>query len=209
MADGIQTLDTVQAVGSAVKNNWWAGLSAAELKQVYKEIYDLGTLSKAHYLVEIEPINPSLKLNLLSNEDGDLGWAVPWLATSFSSGLLDAQTDSVNIGHFQQNFITGNGSNEVQVTFLETASADVLNTVADLKSAMFHEDGTQGLPYEYLLNMTVKLFQRNDRKSWPVVFSWVVALSAAQLDLESSDRDPLTVPLTFVKMYPMMEKPRA
>lgn len=197
-------------IPKTAKTGWWAGLSAAELKGVYKNVYELGTLSKAHYIVELKPLDPDSvkeggRFELISalKQDGT-GWALPWLATSVDFGLLDAQADSVQAGVHQLNYITGNSSSEVQVTFLETANADVIRMVKAIKQAMFHRDGTQGLPFDYLLEMRVALFDRQNRNTRPAEFNWIVALTGGQLDFSGADRDPLQIPLTFTKMYPVM-----
>lgn len=202
--------ETEIGISKTAKAGWWAGLSAAELKGAYKSIYELGTLSKAHYIVELKPLNPdSVKeggqFELISAlKQAGTGWALPWLATSVNFGLLDAQADSIQAGAYQINYITGNSSSEVQVTFLETANADIIRMAKAIKRAMFHRDGTQGLPFDYLLEMRVALFDRRDRNTQPAEFNWIVALTGGQLDFSGADRDPLQISLTFTKMYPVM-----
>jgi hypothetical protein len=197
-------------ISKKASNAPWSGLDSKELKAAYKQVYALGTLSKAHYVVELSPVNPSpisaggVLGSVLALQPDGLGWALPWLATSVNFGLLDAQNDSVQIGAHQQNYITGNSSSEVQVTFLETANGDIIRMVQAIKRAMFKRDGTQGLPYDYLLNMRIYLFDRNNKKTKPADFNWIVALTSSSLDLSGSDRDPLQLQLGFQKMYPMM-----
>lgn len=201
---------TIKASDSA---GYWAGMTAQNLKNLYRQLYSLGTLSQAHYIVELNPYDPTGPLSKvelfdrvpLRRDDHDLvGVLLPWLATSCSLSVLDAQSDSVQAGHYQQNFITGNSSNEVQVTFLETKGAAILNAARQIKEIMFAPDGTQGLPAEYMMRLKISLFPRNNRSNPVFSEEWLVALQAASVDLAAQNKDALEVPLTFLKMYPML-----
>lgn len=196
------------------ERGWWAGKTAAELQQIYRQLYSLGTLSQAHYVVELEPYDPAGPLskiplfNKVPVRAGgfDLTGAVlPWLATSCSMSLIDAQSDSIQAGHFQQNFITGNGSSEVTVTFLETENAHILKGFNRIKAIMFNKDGTQGLPAQYMMMLRISLFKRYNRDSRPFIREWLVALQAASVELAAQNKDALEVPITFVKMYPILD----
>lgn len=205
-------------ITAARRNNyenrgWWAGKTAAELQQIYKQLYSLGTLSQAHYIVELEPYDPNGPLSEIplfnkvpvKLEGFDLtGVLLPWLATSCSISLIDAQSDSIQAGHHQQNFITGNGSNDVTITFLETEDARILRGFNAVRAVMFNKDGTQGLPAQYMMKLKISLFKRYNREARPFTKKWLVALQAASVDLAAQNKDALEVPLTFLKMYPML-----
>jgi len=195
------------------KHGWWAGKTAAELQQIYKQLYSLGTLSQAHYIVELEPYDPAgplSKIPLFNKVPVRLGRfdltgaVLPWLATSCSISLIDAQSDSIQAGHHQQNFITGNGSNDVTITFLETEDARILRGFNAVRAVMFNKDGTQGLPAQYMMKLKISLFKRYNREARPFTKEWLVALQAASVDLAAQNKDALEVPLTFLKMYPML-----
>lgn len=74
---------------------------------------------------------------------------LPWLCQSIDLSILDAQTDSVQVGAFQLNHITGNGSGEISIPFIETRNAAILNSARAIKAIMFPDGengGTQALP---------------------------------------------------------------
>lgn len=192
---------------------WWAGLQSSELRQVYKNIHALGTLSTAHFMIELTPYDPNgplSKVPLLHHlpvQKEHAFWAMlPWLATETSLSVLNATTDSVQVGHFQQNIMTGTESGEIAISFLETKQAHILKSAQIIKKIMFHADGTQGLPAEYMMWLRVVLFDRSNRTRTPFGQTYLVALQAASVDLAASSVAPMIVPLTFVKMYPMLPK---
>lgn len=206
-------LPTVKVRARISKPGYWAGMPAQDLKSIYRQLYGLGTLSKAHYIVELEPYDSTGPLSeillfdkvpLRTDSYNLTGVLLPWLATECSLSVLDAQSDSVQAGHYQQNFITGNNSSEVQVTFLETKGAAILNAAQEIKAVMFASDGTQGLPAEYMMRLKISLFPRDDRSGEVFSEEWLVALQAASVDLAAQNKDALEVPLTFLKMYPML-----
>jgi hypothetical protein len=205
---------TTPSVGETTTTGgrWWGGLTAMELRSIYKSVHALGTLSKAHYIVDLEPFDPNGPLKnvalfhqLPTQAYYDFAKVLPWLATETEFSVLDAQNDSVQIGHFQQNFITGNSGNTVNVTFLDTEDGNILASAQAIKNIMFRGDGTQGLPAEYLMWLTISLVRRDDRDHVAVSNRRLVALQATSVDLAGQDRDPLVVPLTFIKMYPMIK----
>lgn len=186
----------------AKKLGYWAGMSAGEFKVIYRGLHELGTLSSANYIVELEPYKPDSEIAKIDWFD-NFSW-LPWLATSCGLPLMEAQVDSVQTGHYQQNYVTGNASGDIQLTFLETKEGDILNTARQIKEIMFKEDGTQGLPYDYMLWLTVSLYPRDCRLVRPFSERILVALQAASVDLAATNPNPIEVPLSFTRMFPML-----
>lgn len=185
------------------KLGYWSGTTAADLKAQYMRLRELGTLSAAHYIVRLRPYNQSGALSQFSLFI-KLGGAVEWLAASVPISIVDAQVDSVQIGHFQQNFITANNENEVPITFIETANGDILKFADGLKGLMFSRDGTQGLPADYLMYLSVSVFDRANRGNLVFTKESLVALQSSSIELAGNSNEVLIVPLTFVKMFPMV-----
>lgn len=195
--------ESPKVIVNTKKTGWWAGLPAGEFKSIYQGLRELSTLSSANYIVELAPYKPDslvAKINLFDN----FSW-LPWLATSCSLPLMEAQVENVQAGHYQQNFINGNAVGDIQLTFLETKEGDILNAAQQIKEIMFHEDGTQGLPYDYMLWMTISLYLREDRSAQPYSERILVALQTASLDLAATNPNPIEVPLGFTRMYPMLK----
>ena len=204
--------DGLEMTIRGTKGNYWSGLSSADLRLIWSDLNRIGTLSKAHYIVELSPYSANSPLKEIpifqTSKEGTSRFNIvgylPWLAQSVDVSIIDAQSDSINAGHFQQNYMTGNQQSEVSITFLETKNCHISRSAQAIKKIMFKPDGTQGLPAEYLMWLEVSLFRRNDREDVPFVNRCLVALQSAKLDLAADDRGILTVPLTFTKMYPMM-----
>ena len=184
----------------------WAGLSAAGIKAQYQHLKELGTLSSAQYIVRLRAFDTGGNLDSIGMDALDkIGWAVEWLAQSCSVSILDAQSDSVQVGHFQQNFFTGANENDVDITFLETKGGNILNFASAMKEQMFNPDGTQGLPNDYMMWLSVSLFNRTNRDDLIWTKESIVALKVASVELAANSPDLLSVPLTFMKMYPMIK----
>lgn len=190
---------------------WWAGLSADKLSMVYRDLHPLGTLSSAHYMVELIPYNDKGPLSdvpllhHLPNQQDHAFWTmVPWLATQTSLPILNANTDSIQAGHFQQNYVTGNESGELSISFLDTREAHILRSARMIKDIMFRKDGTQSLPADYMMWLTISLFDRADRRRLPFKQTYLVALQTANAELSADSQDPMILPLSFIKMYPML-----
>lgn len=196
-------LPTIKNTVIADEGGYWAGLSAGEFKSIYQGLRELSTLSSANYMVELAPYQPDSKIAIIDWFD-NFSW-LPWLATSCSLPLMEAQVDNVQAGHYQHNYITGNSVSDIQLTFLETRDGHILNTAQQIKDLMFSEDGTQGLPYDYMMWMTISLYERGNRKSKPYVERILVALQTASLDLAATNPNPIEVPLGFTRMYPMLK----
>lgn len=188
----------------------WSGMPADKAVRIYKELYALGTLSPANYGIELTPFDEN---GLLMDDSFwriplfDEGMLLPWLATSVDLSILDAQVDSFYAGHYQMNFINGNGSGDIPITFIETRNASILNSAKRIKQIMFPADGTQGVPKDYLMNLKIYTFDRQSRSNRMFEIDHLVALQAGNLPLEASNTSGVaTVTLTFVKMFPMLAK---
>lgn len=181
----------------------WGGMYSHEALMKLQELSAVGFLRKSHYVVTFRPFladGPIGQLPIFQNENLQAGW----LVTSTDLSLVDAQSDSVQVGHYQHNYLTGNNSNEISITMLETKSADVMKSFQGIKDVMFNRDGTQGLPADYMFYVSVGVFTMNDRDDVVFEKASLVMLQSAKIDLGASNRDVLDVPLTFTKVYPML-----
>ncbi len=107
-------MNTITAQGSAPGE--WSGMPIALAKPIYTKLYDLGVLSLAHFGVELQPFFDDAEIGDASIFEDDI--LLPWLANSVDLSILDAQTDSAHIGHYQINYITGNNSGEITINFI-------------------------------------------------------------------------------------------
>ena len=135
----------------------------------------------------------------------DKQYNLPWLATSLDLSILDAQNDSANIGHYQMNFINGNSSGDVQIPFIETRNGAILNSAQAIKSIMFNKDGTQAAPKDYLMVMTLFIYDKNNRSTRVFEVNHLVALQTTSVPMDASNTNGVaTVQLGFLKMFPML-----
>jgi len=206
----------------------WAGLEKPEALNLYKELYELGTLSSVHFAVELTPFarnaeiarkqielyTPESLNSLLSGGQPrkvkqtipffNPSYKMPFLAQSVDMSLFEAQSDSVNVGHYQLNFITGNAASEISIQFIETRNGAILNSAQAIKDVMFKRDGTQALPKDYLMKMTIYVYDRHSAVVKTFTLSHLVALQTANLPLDATTNNNGIVTLSFIKMFPML-----
>ena len=134
---------------------------------------------------------------------------LPWLCQSIDLSVLDAQSDSANVGSFQLNFLTGNSSGEISIPFIETRNAAILNSAKAIKAIMFpngKNGGTQALPKDYLMRMTIYIYDRHSYSTRVFEIQHLVALQTASIPLDVTNRGGVgIVTLNFIKMFPMLK----
>lgn len=181
----------------------WSGLSIEAAKPIYDKLYALGVLSTAHFGIEIEPLFSDALISDASIFEDEV--MLPWLANNVDLSLLDAQMDSVQAGHYQINHVTGNGSGEISVVFIETRAGHILSSAKQIKSVMFKPDGSQSLPKDYLMKMRIFIYDRSDRDNWIFEIEHVVVLQAGSVPLSAETKNGVAlVTLTFSKTLGML-----
>lgn len=134
---------------------------------------------------------------------------LPWLCQSLDLSVLDAQTDSVQIGAFQLNHITGNSSGEISIPFIETRNASILNSALAIKAIMFpdgEDGGTQALPNDYLMRMTIYIYDKHSFSTRVFEIQHLVALQTGSIPLDATNKNGVgIVTLNFIKMFPMLK----
>ena len=201
------TLPTISVEGSI--DGMWSGMPISVAKVEYKGLYDLGTLSNIHFGVELKPFLANSELALQDIPIFDQGFRLPWLCQSIDLSILDGQTDSTNVGSFQINYITGNGSGEISIPFIETRNAAILNSARTIKEIMFPDGdacGTQALPIDYLMEMTIYIYDKHSYSTRVFEIQHLVALQTASISLDATNRGGVgIVTLNFIKMFPMLK----
>lgn len=186
----------------------WSGLPIATARSYYDELYALGTLSPIHFGIILQPYDgsgPLADIELFNTEK----YKIPWLCQSIDLSLLDAQTDSVQVGTFQLNHITGNSSGEISIPFIETRNAVILNSALAVKAVMFpdgEQGGTQAVPSDYLMRMTIYIYDKHSYSTQVFYVEHLVALQTGSIPLDATNRNGVgIVTLNFIKMFPMLK----
>lgn len=199
---------SVDAPSNAIQG-MWSGMPISVAKVEYKGLYDLGTLSNIHFGVELKPFDVNSALARQDIPIFDKQFRLPWLCQSIDLSVLDAQTDSAQIGTFQLNYLTGNNSGEISIPFIETRNADILNSAGYIKDIMFPEGemgGTQALPIDYLMEMTLYIYDKHSYSTRVFEIQHLVALQTGSIPLDASNRGGVgIVTLNFIKMFPMLK----
>lgn len=188
---------------------FWGGMYSHQALQQILTLQDIGVghLRKSHYIVKFRPfwekgqVATLTKANQLPLLDQSY---MGWLVTSADLSLIDAQTDSVQAGHYQHNYVTGNNANEITLTMLETKNGDVLNSADIIKNIMFAKDGTQTVPADYMFYVSIGIFDWSNREKVVFQKEQLVCLQSARVDLAAGNKEVLDVQMIFTKMYPML-----
>ncbi|MCO8088248.1 hypothetical protein [Acinetobacter indicus] len=141
----------------AMQNKPWFGYSAAEFQQQFSEIYGLGQLLNANYYVEFEPYEGNATAHLPLFVDGLSGF----LVSQTNLPILQAEYDAVKVGTMQVNSLNGVSEPELQLNFIETADARIMNSILDWRDLMISPDGTQVEPSKYAMYITIGVFSRD------------------------------------------------
>lgn len=151
-------------------------------------------------------INNALK-NAVSASGGQSASdnALAWRAMDCTLPLVNAEVDSIKVGHYQHPFLTGNQRPDINITFLETAEGDILNSAIQISELMFPSDGTLIEPSKYAFWLQVVLFPRNARGSERVAMEYLCQLQTANAELSTRDIGALEVPLTFAQLPPYLD----
>lgn len=201
-------------VESQAAGGMWSGMPISEAKVEYEALYALGTLSNIHFGVELQPFDPNGALLKKKVFDSlipffDENYKLPWLCQSIDLSVLDAQSDSANVGSFQLNFLTGNSSGEISIPFIETRDGAILHSANAVKKIMFpkgENGGTQALPKDYLMRMTIYIYDRHSYSTRVFEVQHLVALQTASIPLDVTNRGGIgIVTLNFIKMFPMLK----
>lgn len=134
---------------------------------------------------------------------GQMPDAMSLRATEVRWPLVAMDSDTVKVGSYQVNRITGSQSPEVEVTFLETGNSDFIKTLDAIRDFMMPVGGLMRPPAEYGLLLHVGLIKGISDIAWRKTF--LVALQNVQLDASARDTNTLLeVPVTFVQLDPFM-----
>lgn len=185
----------------------WFGMSAAKCQAIYKEVYSQGQLLRANYIVGFEPFlkdGPLAKTGIALFSNKPYARHLPWLVSETSVSLLEAQTDSVQAGHYAVNYLTGNGASDFTMTFLEDGVGSIVTSASGIKDCMLNKDGTQKLPSQYWFWIYIDVFDRKNINGRRIKTKHLVQLQTASFDLSSKDSSVLEIQLGFTKI-PLFE----
>ena len=232
--DNVPSLETLQYQSSEFERGAWAGVSADKAKATFENLYNIGLFQPTNFGITLRPFDPNskiaeaevplyssyelgtlllpdfetrpkqdlVKLPLISEEFT----ALPFLCASVPISLIDAISESVNAGHYQINYLTGNSSPEITLQMIETRGCDIANSALAIKDIMFNDDGTVALPNDYLMVMEIYAYDRHSRSVQVLTVKHPVMLSSGSVELNVDNRGSTgIVPLTFTQMFPNLK----
>ncbi|WP_121523493.1 hypothetical protein [Acinetobacter chengduensis] len=181
----------------------WAGLKKSEIASHYRNLHALGVQQKEYYLVKFSAYqnNATKEIPLIANKLSG------WLATSVNWPLLQVDTDAKKAGNYSFNTVTGRQFPEMTLNMIETKDNLVLQSHSMLKNLMFNRDGTFNPPAKYLMWVEFTLFNREKGIARPSTKDSMLCYpSSLSLDVDSTDRGALILPITFARARPFMSQ---
>lgn len=226
-------LDTIHLQPSKYSVGAWSGVSSEEAKLQFENLYNTGFFIPTNFGIKLTPykedgllsdgdvsLYDSYTLGLLllpdfiTEQPTEKTMAIPLLDPEFSAlpflcssipdiPLIEAVTESVNVGAFQMNYVTGHETGEITVNMIETRNGAIANSIKAIKDCMFNSDGTQNLPSEYAMILEIYAYDRHSRSLNIMKFRYLVALktSSVSLDVENKSAGCI-IPITFTKLAP-------
>ena len=186
------------------KNNAYFGLSAASARARFRSLYTLGVVLQCNYAVYAVDI---------FNIQGNAGLVIPWFSKDFPMSWLatDAEfsigsneSESFYAGNHQMNYFTQQSSDTLDVTFIETKHAHIINSAKSCRGIAMPSDGTVKEPKYYAFKLVVAMFGANRNLKTPVAqSSYIVGVKEASTSLSSSGRSEIAkTQVTFQKLRP-------
>lgn len=196
-------LSTISTV--AMSHKRWFGFSVEECQQHYQQVYSLGQILNCSFYIQIEPFEDNGTASLPLFQDNLTGF----LATESSLPVINIETEQMKIGTLMLNQPTGRTEPEIQMTLAETADARILTSLIDLADMIIAPDGTMAPMADYLIWMTIGVFDNYGLQNGGISFSrrFPVYPSVSSLDglTGKGVSEILEVPVTWVVARNFME----
>lgn len=192
-------MDTIQVHASPDKR-FWGGLSAAEANQVLIELYNIGDIVKAHYVVNFAPYKGNETKSLPLFEDT----LTTYLVTETNLPVISATYNEVQVGGFFYRSMQSIIEPDLQMTLLETKDARILNSMRLWRELADNGDGTFNPPASYALEVSIGLFTRDGgRLNTSFERKFLVGPNLAAIDdLAGREFSSAEVPITMTPLRP-------
>lgn len=192
-------MDTIE-VNASPDKRFWGGLSAAEANQVLLELYEIGDIVKAHYVVTFAPYNGNATKSLPIFEDT----LTPFLVTETNLPVVSAAYNEVQVGGFFYRSLQSMIEPDLQMTLIETRSARILTSMLLWRELAENSDGTFNPPASYALECTIGLFTREGgRANTSFERKFLVGPNLAAIDdLAAREFSSAEIPLTLTPLRP-------
>lgn len=148
VADGLTGLVTGKIAGALGKNPLLGGITLSEARRIAAEVQSTKYSKKNLWFLEIEDWNPP-------SGSEDISHAFNLFATDVSYGPWTITSEAKSIGMAQFDTPTGSERVEMRITTYDDTQGTIRKWFDAKCSKIEHQDGTIGLPVEYLLTIHV------------------------------------------------------
>lgn len=198
VADASRRLETIAT--QAMESKYWAGHNAADIQQLYRDLYNLGDLVKAHYFVEFKPHNNNDTRLFPLFEDNLSGF----LVTETNLPIFQADYEQNKVGPLFFNTLNGIQIPDLQMSMIETKDARIMLSMQQWRELMVNDDGSLNPPASYAMEITIGMFSRQFGLEYkPYQNTYLVGpLLGGIDDLAARSYESSTIPLSFTNLRP-------
>lgn len=107
--------------------------------------------------------------------------------------------DSQKVGAFMLDQFTGKERKEIRVTFYDRHDGILTRYIDGKIKQMVHDDGTVGLPSQYIVGLIVQRFDQEDGTKWPKKL-YKVRFNSMDTELSRRDLGAQEIPITFTEV---------
>lgn len=187
-----QALDDLKNPLNITPNPLLMGLNMRQYRELYHQAKV--TYAKKHFF-SIRFIDLSIPEETIDDLDDKI---FQFLAIDVS--YSDTMTgDSQKVGAFMVDQFTGKERKEIRVTFYDRHDGILTRYIDGKIKQMVHDDGTVGLPSQYIVGLIVQRVDQTDSKKWPKKL-YKVRFNSMDTELSRRDLGPQEIPITFTEV---------
>ncbi|KVN83503.1 hypothetical protein [Burkholderia ubonensis] len=181
------------------------GITPFEARQILQDIQSTNYARKNLFFLEILDFFPGD-----GGAQGQSSGLFNLFATNVSFGPCTASGEAVNIGSAQMDNVHGSERVEMRITTLDDAYGSIQRWFETRFDGLAHNDGTFGVPADYLVQVRLLQAAVNDRvmqRFGGLERKWVMRPSQLELELDRADQQLQQVQLSFTQFDTFMYNP--
>jgi hypothetical protein len=188
----------------ATANPLLGGITPFEARQIIQEVQSTNYAKKNLFYVEILDFYPG------SGTAGKSSGLFNLFSTSVSFGPCTAEGEAVNIGSAQMDNLHGSGRTELRITTLDDAYGSIQRWFETRFDGMAHNDGTFGVPADYLVQIRLLQAAVNDtvmQRFGGLQRKWVMRPGTLETEMNRGEDGLQEIQLSFTQFDTFMYNP--
>ncbi|WP_109479094.1 hypothetical protein [Paraburkholderia sp. C35] len=199
------TSDTAtQLLFEATANPLLGGITPLEARQIIQEMQSTNYAKKNLFFLEILDFYPG------NGVAGKTSGLFNLFATSVSIGPCTAEADAINVGSAQMDSVHGSSRTEMRITTFDDAYGSIQRWFETRFDGMAHNDGTFGVPADYLVQVRLLQAAVNDtvmQRFGGLERKWVMRPGTLETEMNRGEDGLQEIQLSFTQFDTFMYNP--